>query len=89
METLPDGTVVEYDVDQVYLRYLLTPQELWARSYAQFIATRSGNADLQRQLDRLRERPARAFYYGEQWEDVDFLPIMAEVEALFRHLGWL
>ena len=46
IETLTDGTVVEYRVKHGYLRYMLRPRELWARTYAQFIAVKSGDLTL-------------------------------------------
>lgn len=89
IETLTDGTVVEYRVKQGYLRYMLRPRELWARSYAQFIAVESADLTLLHQLDDLRSRPLNRFYYGEQWGNEDFLPILASIEAIFCDLGWM
>ena len=88
-ETLPDGTMVEYEADQAYLSYLLKPRELWARSYAQFIAIQSADPDLSRQLNSLRDRPVRTFYYGEQWDEDDFRPIQSSIEVAFRSLRWM
>ncbi|MBV9849089.1 MAG: hypothetical protein JO250_05305 [Armatimonadetes bacterium] len=88
-ETLSSGAVVEYTINLAYVRYLLRPEELWARSYAQFIAVKSGDAELRSQLDRRRQRPARRFSYGEHWEEADFLPISTQIEALFRQRGWM
>lgn len=88
-ETLTGGTVVEYEVNRAYLRYMLQPRELWARSYAQFITAKSGDPILRRQMDDLRNQPTNKFYYGEQWEDEDFLPILASIEAIFHDLGWM
>ena len=64
--------MVEYRVKQGYLRYMLRPRELWARSYAQFIAVKSGDLTLLHQLADLRRRPRNRFYYGEQWEEDRF-----------------
>ena len=47
---LPDGTMGEYQVDQRYVSYLLDPSEVWARSYMQYVTTRSGDRTLRRQL---------------------------------------
>jgi len=88
-ETPAAGDGVRYAVEQRYVEYLLQNEELWARSYAQFIAVRSGHPVLREQLGRLRQRPARRLYYGGQWDDADFLPIMAEIEAAFRQKGWM
>ena len=83
------GDVVRYRVEHRYIEYLLQTEELWARSYAQFIAVRSAHPNLRGQLDRMRARRERRLYYGSQWDDEDFLPIMAEIEAVFRQLGWM
>ena len=88
-ETQESGNVVEYSVQKSYLEYLLENEELWARSYAQFVAVKSGSPELREQLNRLRDRPARSLYYWEQWDDEDFLPILAEIEAVFRQLSWM
>jgi hypothetical protein len=88
-EAQADGDMVKYKVEQKYIEYLLQPEELWARSYAQFIAVRSAHPALREQMDRLRDRPARRLYYGMQWDDEDFLPIMAQIEAVFRQIGWM
>ena len=88
-ETQVTGDVVEYKIEKPYLEYLLQNEELWARSYAQFITVKSGHPELREQLSRLRDRPARSLYYWEQWDDEDFLPILTEIEAVFRQLGWM
>ena len=48
--TRGNGFVVEYPVDKIYVAYLLRAKELWARSYAQFIATESRHPALMQQL---------------------------------------
>ncbi|HLP01682.1 MAG TPA: hypothetical protein VK163_06625 [Opitutaceae bacterium] len=65
--------------------YFLKPHELWARAYAQYIATRSGNAMLAGQLDKVRGgmQPWR------QWSDADFKPIAEAIDAFFREKGWI
>jgi len=88
-ETSSGRTVVEYEADRDYLRYLVQPRELWARSYAQFIAVRSGDPTLRLQLDGLRERSVRTSSYGEQWDEDDFLPISMSIEVIFHDLGWM
>jgi hypothetical protein len=70
---------------------LLTYEELFARSYAQWIALRSQHADglrdLQTLLDRAKTDPAAP--YLRQWDAVDFTPIAAAFDRLFGLLGWL
>ncbi len=65
--------------------YWLTKHELWARAYAQYVATRSGDATLLAQLDKARGglQPWR------QWSDADFKPIAEAIDALFREKGWI
>lgn len=65
-------------------QYLLKPEEIWARAYAQFIATRSTSNLLKGQLEKsLIEEP------DKQWSSEDFAPIGAAIEKLFTTLGWL
>lgn len=68
--------------------YLLRPNELWARSYAQFIAGESGNPAMQESLQRIlsggHELPAFA-----HWETADFAPVRAAIRELFIKLGWM
>ena len=83
------GDGVRYQAEHRYIEYLLQNEELWARSYAQFIAVKSGHPELREQLGRLRARPERRLYYGSQWDDEDFLPIQTAIEAVFRRQGWM
>ncbi len=87
--TLWDGSVVEYPVDKIYVGYLLKAEELWARSYSQFIAAQSRDPALLRQLEQERDRPVSGIYYPKHWDEADFQPIRAEVEAVFRGLRWM
>jgi hypothetical protein len=67
-----------------HLNYLLSPWEIWARAYAQFIAERSGNAVLQTQLQAAREAEK-----NRQWSAADFAPVARAIEKMFQQLGWL
>jgi hypothetical protein len=81
------GIVVEADDDD--LDYYLRPDELFARSYAQWVVTRAGDADLSRQLEaspRLSTRPE--VLYAEQWDSGDFAPIAREFDRLMEELRW-
>jgi hypothetical protein len=64
--------------------YLMKPQELFARSYAQYIAESSADGTLLQQLDALR-----ASAPGRQWTTEDFAPIRAALDKLFKELDWL
>lgn len=74
-------------------RYLLSESELWARSYAQYIAVRSGDAKLIAALDEARFGPNQnallAQVYPLQWHDADFAPVAKAIDAMFEELGWI
>lgn len=65
---------------------LSNPEELWARSYAQFIAERSTSRTLRRSLVALRQRIPNTLYYPRHWDDDDFAVIAAAIDELFRGL---
>jgi len=79
---------IEYGIDKEYIRYLGQPEEMFARSYSQYIATRSQDPLMLAELESMRVRGDR-FYYPQQWEDDDFEPIADSFDGLFRVLGWL
>jgi SPP1 gp7 family putative phage head morphogenesis protein len=74
--------------DGKHLNYLLEPTEVFARSYAQWVAVRSGNTAMLAQLAEMRIR-GTGVYYSRQWDDADFEPIAVEFDRLFRSLGWI
>jgi hypothetical protein len=70
-----------------HLEYLARRSEQFARAYAQYVAKRSGNKLLLKQLEDMRKlRDARG-YLPMQWEDDDFEPIAKAIEALLAKLG--
>ena len=85
--TQSDGTKVTYRVDRKYLRYLLRHDELWARSYAQYIAVKSGDTTLLKELAETRAE--KNLYNQKQWSEDDFKPILKAMDALFTTLGWI
>jgi hypothetical protein len=64
--------------------YLLLAQELFARSYSQYIAVRSGDTRL---LDELRHDQT-SFHFPEQWPDADFAEIEKAFDVLLHDLQW-
>jgi hypothetical protein len=74
-------------------RYLLSESELWARSYAQHIAARSGDAKTATALNEFRlgtgPNALLSEVYPLQWDDADFEPIAAAIDAMFKELGWI
>lgn len=71
-----------------YLDYLLTLEELWARSYAQYITLRSGHPRLVSDLQRLRDRAGNSKGQYRQWADDDFEDIANAMDELMEDLGW-
>ncbi len=71
---------------RAHVTYLLKPVELWARAYAQFVATQSDDPELKADLKRALANPGIA---GRQWQPDDFVPVAAAIVQVFRSLGWL
>lgn len=70
--------------EREYWRYFLTPREIWARAYAQFVAEESGDPQLGKDLDKARQSQEH-----RQWKTKDFAPIAAEIRKQFKQLGWI
>jgi hypothetical protein len=85
--THANGATVTEHVDQKYVSYLLKPNELWARSYAQYVAVKSGDKTLLSELDA--DRGQKSPYNIRQWSDDDFKPILKAIDAMFTALGWI
>jgi hypothetical protein len=75
-ETLPDY--------RKHLDYLLSPEELFARAYSQYIALRSQNPEMLNDVEYRRS----GVFITDQWNDRDFAPIAAEFDKLFAKKGW-
>lgn len=88
----PDKIVVQgkkYGVHKNHLAYLLEWEELWARSYAQYIAIRSGDAVMLEQLNATLERQRAAQVdYRRQWEREEFAPVADAIDDIMRSMGW-
>lgn len=72
--------------DAKFMSYLLSPEELWARSYTQYIAEKSGNPILLDQMDKDRQSKIHS---DQQWAPEDFEPIKQAIDKVFLALGWL
>ena len=83
--TLSDGSTVRVTKKR-HVKYLLDPTELWARSYSQYITTKSGNRVMLNELNDIREDEDA---YPTQWDDDDFIEIMNAIDRLFVGLGWM
>lgn len=73
-------------------KYYLTVHEQWARSYAQWIALRSGNKNMIDQVQAILSRDPTgkyAAYQASQWSDADFVKIAEAIDNIFKKVGWL
>src|SRR4051812_39589043 len=60
-------------------------QTSYSWSATQYIAIRSGDSAMLRELDFFQKSPRHLF---TQWSDVDFLPIAREMDKIFKKKGW-
>lgn len=74
---------------QQHMLYATSASELWARSYAQYIATRTNDLVVLAHFEQLEVDIGLPLPLRYHWEAVDFVPIADEIDALFRYLGWL
>jgi hypothetical protein len=72
----------------VYITKIFNWPEFWARSYAQFVATRCGRDEILNQLNA-RRYSRGGVTFKSQWTDTDFLPIDREIENIFKKMGWI
>ena len=83
-----DGAIireaVDMPVDKKYIRYLLDTDEVWARSYAQYIAERSGNNVM---LKEVAERATEESYHAH-WDRDDFAPVADAIDKIMEAMGW-
>jgi hypothetical protein len=81
---LPPGRAAERD----RLEEPLSPEEAWARSYAQYVTVRSSDSELLSGLEAARTPEPGRVYHLLQWDDDDFRTIAEAIDALFGRLGW-
>jgi len=84
-----DGGKVEHTLNIPHeqkhgVRYLLSPSEVFARAYAQWIALRSGDTEMSEGLAK-RAKPE---YIYAQWQHDDFEPIAKAFDELAER-GWV
>lgn len=66
-------------------QYFRSPDELWARAYAQFIAAESQDPDLLADLRRV----STSYEPWRQWPDTEFQPIQSLIRSYFQTLHWI
>jgi len=74
-----------------YAGYMLQPHEQWARAYAQYIATRSGDPKMQseiKDLVSLRGSKDNDLQGFSQWTPEEFEPIAKAIDAIIAEKGW-
>ncbi|MDR0792575.1 MAG: hypothetical protein LBE82_04650 [Chitinophagaceae bacterium] len=71
--------------DAKYLNYILNAKELWARAYAQYVVTKSGNVEL---LKQLADENKKNSVYTTQWVDDDFKNVIFEIDNLLIKNKW-
>lgn len=81
------GDLVDYSIDRKYVSYQLQGNELWARSYAQYVARKSGLPTLTEQLNTIRKQQ-ESNPYTTQWDDDDFSPIEGAIDGIIARKGW-
>lgn len=66
-----------------YIAYLLMPAEIFARSYSQWVAQRSGDQSMRAELRDVRSTDRETHGYESQWSDANFYPLAREFDRLF------
>ncbi len=74
-----------------YMQYVLSEQELWARSFAQWFALRSQTDTLTTQALRDSTADLEQKFDGLtlQWDDDDFEAIAEAFDQIFKEMGWV
>lgn len=88
LEASPTAQAIARLDDRRKRSYLLNGSEMFARSYSQYIAWRSGDERMREQLDRILQSD-RAASRLTQWGHGEFAPIAAAFDELFLAAGWL
>jgi hypothetical protein len=85
----PDATDKKLNspLEKHLVSYWLQEHEIWARAYAQYIATKGGNENLKAQLKDVQNKSS--FQRERQWSEEDFVPIGRAIDAMFKKQGWI
>ncbi|MES2756130.1 MAG: hypothetical protein V4693_02055 [Pseudomonadota bacterium] len=82
------GLLGESSANAARVGYYLDVSELWARSYTQWVAMRSGDSTLLDALNKIRKSvdPLTA---ATHWHGAHFTVVGQEIDAIFRTRGWI
>ena len=72
--------------DKATVDYLQSPEEVFARAFAQYMARKSGRADTIRDASVQTSKHLRGI---ATWDDADFEPLYRAFDEFFKELGWL
>jgi hypothetical protein len=76
------------DLSRKSRKYLLSDWEIFARGYAQWIATASGSEPARAELREMQQSPGERMRLNV-WPDAEFAPMLERFAALFKALGWM
>jgi len=71
------------------INYLLSPEELWARSYSQYITHKTQAPILSQQIAAENKAVTGTIIYAPYWQRNDFFALETALDTLFERLGWL
>ncbi len=74
---------------QKTVNYLLDEQELWARSYSQYIAVRIPSPALLQQIAAENKVITGKMQLKPYWDPADFHAVQSEIDKIIQTLGWL
>jgi hypothetical protein len=81
-----NNVLISHPVANNSISYYLDNQELWARSYAQYIAKKSNNPSM---LKELYGKQKQKYGIPTQWSDADFLEIEKAIDGVLEAMKWL
>jgi len=85
---LLSGSRTSKYIDMKHIRYLNKDEELFARAYAQYIASSSGDKVLLKQLNGIVATKYNRVY-NAQWSKTDFKQVRKAFDSLFKEKGWI
>ena len=69
--------------------YLLDEQELWARSYSQYVAVKMLSPALLQQIAAENKTITGKIQFNPYWDAADFHAVRSEMDKIFQALGWV